>query len=246
MILLPIATATVYPIVANLRAADRAEVFAQRWSESDDALVADTVRNIQVGFVAANDRGRPVAVVGAAEVLPGLWGTAMMATDEWPTVALAATRHIRRTLMPLLLARGGHRAECRSLSTHAEAHRWLRRLGFVREAVMPCAGRNRETFHLYAWRLSDGWPVQQSLDSIPPTGAAPAAAPTPAAGDRPAAASAGTDGGPEGRPGRGGQGTQAGAGGRRPRQHDADRRLGRYLGPAHGHQAVAGGVTLHA
>lgn len=47
----------------------------------------------------------------------------------------------------------------------------------------------------------------KSLDSFPPTGAAPAA------GDRPAAAPSGTDGNAEGRTGRGGQGTQAGAGG---------------------------------
>jgi hypothetical protein len=70
-------------------------------------------------------------------------------------VALGATRWALRSLKPAMLAAGGHRAECRSIETHGTAHRWLESLGFVREAVLPDCGKNRETFYQYAWRLSD-------------------------------------------------------------------------------------------
>ncbi|MEO5376108.1 MAG: hypothetical protein H7840_17965 [Alphaproteobacteria bacterium] len=98
MILLPIALDTVAPIVAAMREADRSEVFALRWTDDDPALVRDIVARVQVGFVAADDKGRPVALVGAAEILPRLWSVAMFATDAWPTVALAVTRHLPRRL----------------------------------------------------------------------------------------------------------------------------------------------------
>ncbi|MGB8274062.1 MAG: hypothetical protein WCF16_02200, partial [Alphaproteobacteria bacterium] len=52
-----------------------------------------------------------------------------------------------------------HRAECRSIADHHEAHRWLERLGAVREAYLPDCGKNREPFVLFAWRLSDPPPV---------------------------------------------------------------------------------------
>ena len=97
----------------------------------------------------------PVAVVAAIECWPGFYSVGMFATDAWPEVACSLTRWARRRMAASLLAAGAHRMECRTIEGHETAHRWLERLGAVREAVMPDMGRNRETFYLYAWRLRD-------------------------------------------------------------------------------------------
>lgn len=140
-------------VARRMRALDRAEIFATRWDDDPDAVAAETVALARIGCVAWNgtgDAGEPVAVACAMPLWPGVWSIGLYATDAWPAVARQVTRWIKRTI-PALIAAGGHRAECRSLATHATAHRWMERLGAVREAVLTGYGRNRETFYLYAW-----------------------------------------------------------------------------------------------
>jgi hypothetical protein len=145
----PLEADAVACVARNMRARDREEIFATRWDDDADAVARETVALARLGCVAWNGDA-PVAVASAIPLWPGVWSIGLYATDAWPRVARAVTRWIARTT-PALIAAGGHRAECRSLASHATAHRWLERLGAVREAVLPDCGRNRETFYLYAW-----------------------------------------------------------------------------------------------
>ena len=154
-------TTTIHPLDADavthvcvhMRDTDRAEIFATRYDDDAAAVAAATVALARFGCVAWSD-DEPVAVACAMPLWPNVWSVGMYATERWPRVAGATTRWIKRRLIPDLIAAGAHRAECRSLATHAAAHRWLERLGAVREAALADCGRNRETFYLYAWTLA--------------------------------------------------------------------------------------------
>jgi hypothetical protein len=150
----PLDAAAVGFVAARMREMDRAEIFATRCDDDPGRVAAETTVYARLGGVAWAGE-EPVAVVCAIPLWPGAWSVGMYATDRWPRVALGVTRWIERSLIPDLIGVGAHRAECRSLAEHAAAHRWLERLGAVREAVLPDYGRNRETFHLYTWRLND-------------------------------------------------------------------------------------------
>jgi hypothetical protein len=143
-------------VARNMRAQDRAEIFATRFDDDAGRVAAETVAFARFGCVAWSDRGgqEPVAVACAIPSWPGVWSVGMYATDRWPEVAQATTRWIKGVLIPDLTAAGAHRAECRSLASHATAHRWLQRLGAAREARLAAYGRNREDFFLYAWTRS--------------------------------------------------------------------------------------------
>lgn len=142
-------------VAARMRAADRAEIFATRSDGDASRIAAETMAYARVGCVASwVGEGwdvEPVAVVCAIPLWPGVWSVGMYATDRWPLVARRVTRWIARSLMPDLVAAGAHWAECRSLETHATAHRWLERLGAHHEATLAAYGRGGETFFLYAW-----------------------------------------------------------------------------------------------
>jgi hypothetical protein len=143
-------------VARNMRAKDRAEIFATRFDDDANRVAAETMALSRFGCVAWSGPRtcEPVAVACAISTWPGVWSVGLYATDRWPEVARATTRWIRSVLIPDLVAAGAHRAECRSLATHATAHRWLERLGASREAVLSAYGRNREDFLLYAWTHS--------------------------------------------------------------------------------------------
>jgi hypothetical protein len=137
-----------------MRAEDRREIEATRWHFDPERLALETLASARFGCCAAHDL-EPVAVVAAIEYWPGFYSVGMFATDKWPKVALSLTRWVRQRMSAQLLAAGAHRMECRVIEGHGTAMRWLESLGAVREAALVDCGRNRETFYLYAWRLSD-------------------------------------------------------------------------------------------
>lgn len=152
MLLLPLSLRHVAPVARDMRAADRAEIYATRASEDWRDLAEDAVRYSRFGAVAAARDGAPVAAAGAVEGWPGVWQVWMFATPRWPEVALGMTRWALRSLGPALLAAGAHRAECRSLAGNEAAQRWLVALGAVAEARHDEYGKNRESFITFAWR----------------------------------------------------------------------------------------------
>lgn len=175
----PLALEPILHVARNMREEDRREITAARWTFDPDQIAQETFALSRFGCVAWHD-GVPVAVVATIECWPGFYSVGMFATDAWPEVACSLTRWARKRMAASLLAAGAHRMECRTIEGHEAARRWLERLGAVREAVMPDMGRNRETFYLYAWRLSDV-PSRIVLES---QAAAAAAAAAPSGAER--------------------------------------------------------------
>lgn len=156
MLLLPLEEPLVRRVAMNMRAMDRAEIYATRWREDPADVARDSVLLSRFGFVCASDRdGEPISAIGAAELWPTMWSVWMFATDRWPEVALAATRLVRRVLVPQLLEAGARRAECRALASHRQAHRWLKLLGARREFRVRDFGKNGEDFVSFVWRRED-------------------------------------------------------------------------------------------
>lgn len=140
-------------ICRNMREADRAEIFALRWSDNPMDLAEDTMNVAGPKWVAHAEGPGPVAVYGAAPMWPGVWSLWLYATPHFHQIGGRLTRHIQRVMIPALVIAGAHRAEARSMSTHAEAHSWLERLGGQREAVLAGYGKNGEDFLVFAWRV---------------------------------------------------------------------------------------------
>lgn len=143
--------------VARLaRSCDRREIGALHPGGYEaDSLSAEWMASCGDGFVGLAD-GVPTVVVGAAEMLPGVWSAGMFATEAWPGIAFRVTNFIRRRFIPAMVTHHGmRRAEARSIEGHPHAGPWLLHMGFRQEAVCPDFGMRGETFHLYAWRFSD-------------------------------------------------------------------------------------------
>lgn len=137
-------------VARHMRAADRDEIFATRWGDDPNDLVQAALRGGSFAWVASLDR--PIAALGAIPMWNGVWSVWMFATDDFRRIRFGLTRFVVRDMIPALRAGGAHRAECRSLATHTEAHRWLEMLGATREATLRGYGRAGEDFELYVWR----------------------------------------------------------------------------------------------
>jgi hypothetical protein len=148
----PAAALEILDVARRMRAADRLELEAGLWDASPEAIAHGMSAPGRIAL--ACGRARAEAVVGIAWRAPRLVEVAMIATDAFPRIALPLTRHVRRALMPALLARGVIRAECRSIEGHVAAHRWLLALGAAPEAMLDDCGKGRERFVLFAWTLA--------------------------------------------------------------------------------------------
>lgn len=137
-------------IAKRMRALDREEIFATRWDESEESLCADAVAVPGMSFIVSKN-GEPVCALGGVPEHPGCWSVWMFATDKWNSVALTATKFVKRWLIPAIENTGANRAECKSISTHSVAHKWLDSLGATRESVLERYGKNGEDFYIFRW-----------------------------------------------------------------------------------------------
>ena len=140
----------VVEIARNLRELDAEEIWPVTHAQTPEALALATVAGNALKYVARYGEAS-VATWGASEVRPRVASVWMFATDKWPKVALSVTRHINRTVMPILISSGCVRAECWSHNNHHVAHRWLELLGATREATVEDYGQNRVPYHCYSW-----------------------------------------------------------------------------------------------
>lgn len=137
-------------VARNMREEDREEIAAIRWDEADPENIAlDCEKSNLFSYIAYVD-DEPVAVLGARGLGPGVMSIFMFATDRFSEVGLGITKWAKRVYVPFLKDAGVHRAECHTLSTHADSHKWLRFLGAKHEARVPAFGKNRESFDRYA------------------------------------------------------------------------------------------------
>ncbi len=159
MLLAPLTDGDLLFIARNMRPADRAEIYATRWGDDPNWLVDDclTVSQGPGAYAVIAGIERPIAVVGAVQSWPGVFDVWAFGTPEFQRIGFALTKHIRRVMIPLLIERGAHRAHCRSLSSHTDAHDWLRMLGAheKRDKEFKGWGKNGEDFKMFEWHLED-------------------------------------------------------------------------------------------
>lgn len=151
-------------VVRNMRAADAFEVYSGRFDKSPEALMIDLMRarRVALGLLAlCRSDGLAVALLGALLEAPARASVLMIATDEWPSISLAATRYAKRVAIPVYLG-GVRSAECRCWDGNHASRRWLEALGFSCAAELPQHDDQGSTFLLYRWiapetqRLRDG------------------------------------------------------------------------------------------
>lgn len=136
-------------IASNLRPEDADEVFCQLPDGATWFHLA-YVASQTASWVARVD-GQPVCAFGfqprsVTTLEAWAWGTRGM----WRAIP-AITRFVATDLLLGWLEDGVRRLEARSISTHVSAHRWMEATGAVREAVLPDAGKNGETFIQFVW-----------------------------------------------------------------------------------------------
>ena len=154
----PVTIGACIHIAKNMRERDRVEVEAVL-GLSDPVDIGYNMGRAHgytgaAGFVCKLDN-ESVAVMTATFETPKSVQVALIATDDFNSVALAVSRKIKREVIPDLIARGVTRAECRCWEDHTDARRWLAILGAVEECNIPLYGGNGETFIQMAWRLPD-------------------------------------------------------------------------------------------
>lgn len=136
-------------VAGNLREADRVELIGTRSNMQPFSLATDALRS-PWRWVAMHD-GRPALALGATPVHEGvvqMWG---FGTPEFKRVIVEMTKHAKQFMFPTLIAAGNHRAQCLVHSENGASERWLKSLGFYREAILRGFGSSREDFFLYAW-----------------------------------------------------------------------------------------------
>jgi hypothetical protein len=142
-------------ILNNLRDIDKEELEAVRGEGFDRmrcAMQLTTLAEGGVGWIFWRpDTSEPVACLGAYPMTPTCAGCWAFGTAGWPFVVRGMTRHVRRVMVPLLLERGFHRAECRALAKREDTRLWLTSLGWKAEAALSEFGVRHEDFVLFAW-----------------------------------------------------------------------------------------------
>lgn len=142
-------------VVRRMRPMDRREVYALRFSDDAESLIAEIRVRAPVyaplKAIASTLHPSPIALVGVLVMSPGVGIAHMIATLEWPRIAKSASRWIREMLIPDCLAAGLARVEVRALSEFAQNCRWLESLGARREAAVPGLDPMGGLFVQYAW-----------------------------------------------------------------------------------------------
>lgn len=138
-------------ICDNMRDMDRREIYATRWTENPEHLVDAIMIVPELGWIAKNDDGVPVAAMGVIPMWDGVWSLWMFATDKWQEVSLSVTKFVKRALPQGMADAGIHRAQCYSSAQHSVAHAWLRMLGADKESEVKSYGKNGEDFIVFSW-----------------------------------------------------------------------------------------------
>jgi hypothetical protein len=148
-------------LATHMRDQDAREVFALRQGEDRVGLAYGlyaAMPRVLHAFVCGLDKSQNATAflgIWAMDETGGLASANLFATADFPHVAGALVRHVRRTVIPALLARGCRRVECRALADYRTTRRFLRACLAREEVLLPDYGKNREPFVLYAWTRSD-------------------------------------------------------------------------------------------
>lgn len=140
-------------ICRNLRERDRQELAASEIDFDPDRTANRLLHAWRIcgafGQIVSLDE--PIAVLCLLWVTPRATSAGLLATDRWPEVAKAYSKHCERVLKPKLIAGGVRRIEARTWDQHDDSRRWLSWLGAKEECRIPQWGANGETFIQYGW-----------------------------------------------------------------------------------------------
>ena len=159
MIIRDAAYADLVTVAALMRDDDRREILAGRFDDDLLALADDLWRArprfLELKALCA-EADVPVAIIGAALLWPGVASVIMFATDNWPSIAFAATRWVKREAIPVILAPRCHRLQCEAWEENRISRKWLLALGFDEEGVRRSYGKGGEHFVMYGRLTSWG------------------------------------------------------------------------------------------
>jgi hypothetical protein len=142
-------------IVRNMRPRDRAEIFALRWDNDEEALIDGLVAVAGDLWRVWTLDGEPVAVNGVVPVRPGVVVAGAFGTPKWRSAIRPMTRWSLDFVIPALKTSNYHRGEAYVLAANTDSRRWIELLlGGEIEAVLKGYGRSHEDFLLYAWDLT--------------------------------------------------------------------------------------------
>lgn len=153
----------VYAVSKNMRERDFEEMIAVSFTGNREELASELAR-IYGGLPMAVCFGiedRPVCILSALVLHPGVWSIGLWATDEFQKVGHFVTRWALKRYFPALRAAGMHRLECKSIVGYNEIHDWLRYLGFLEGNIEKMFGKNGEDFITFYWH--DGLPIGKKV-----------------------------------------------------------------------------------
>lgn len=100
-------------------------------------------------------QGFPAALIGAYPQRHGVWALYGFGTNAWQDIWRTVTVTAKRDMMKAVSETECWRAECMSLATHEETHKWLDYLGASHRAEMPRYGREGQDYILFSWLKED-------------------------------------------------------------------------------------------
>lgn len=151
----------VHFVALKMRERDFAEFSAVSYANTREDLadgMAERYGQFE-GCIVGHSGDNPVCVGATVMARPNVVSLLFFATDQFPEIALPATRFIKRELFARLKKAGVHRIEAVSMVDHNDTHAWLQTLGLERETEpMLGYGKGGESFIQFAW-VSDVRPI---------------------------------------------------------------------------------------
>lgn len=138
-------------IAANLRDADKDEVFCQVKAGTRPEWIAAASLSSSSGAWVAHYKGFPTVAFGFGEVSAGVLLGWAYGREGAERCIPAITRWVYREMVPIWEHDGINRIEVRTIETHTQAHRWLEAAGATFVCELERWGRNGERFLLYEW-----------------------------------------------------------------------------------------------
>jgi RimJ/RimL family protein N-acetyltransferase len=138
----------------NMRPRDKQELSETRDMVDPSDIAIDAYRS-QWAAVASGSDFQPCLAVGAKVAHSGtvtVWG---FGTNQYRRGIVEMTKHCRDVMIPAIISKGFHRAQCLVHPENVGSQNWLQKLGFYSEATLRGFGSSRQDMLLFAWVLDE-------------------------------------------------------------------------------------------
>lgn len=136
----------VFEVASALRAEDYRELMASGAAKGGDLVQALTDKYSKGLHPFCVYLDGPVAIAAVIPVDETAVRVGMFATDEFPRIAFAMTKFVRKTLLPAYAAEGFKTVDCVSIADYTAAHKWLKTLGLQPLEQLTGVGTGGEDF----------------------------------------------------------------------------------------------------